>query len=100
MLHKFSAVRGFHIHAIDGDIGHVDDLLVDEATWGLRYLVVDTSNWIGGKHVLVSPQVVNEVDAEKSKISVALTKEQIKQSATIDSVDIPWAETLPTVWIM
>ena len=61
---------------------------------------MDTSNWIGGKQVLVSPQVVNEVDAEKSKISVALTKEQIKQSATIDSVDIPWAETLPTVWIM
>jgi len=100
MLHKFSAVRGFHIHAIDGDIGHVDDLLVDEVTWGLRYLVVDTSNWIGGKQVLVSPQVVNEVDAENSKISVALTREQIKQSATIDSVDIPWAETLPTVWIM
>jgi hypothetical protein len=50
--------------------------------------------------VLVSPQVVNEVDAEKSQISVALTREQIKQSATIDSVDIPWAETLPTVWIM
>jgi hypothetical protein len=69
-------------------------------TWGLRYLVVDTSNWIGGKHVLVSPQVVNEVDAEKSQINVALTREQIKQSATIDSVDIPWAETLPTVWIM
>ena len=100
MLHKFSKIRGFHIHAVDGEIGHVDDVLVDESNWGLRYLVVDTSNWIGGKQVLVSPQVVNEVDAEKSKISVALTREQIKQSATIDSVDIPWAETLPTVWIM
>src|SRR5258705_10525924 len=100
MLHKFSAVRGFHIRAIDGEIGHVDDLLVDEATWGLRYLVVDTSNWIGGKHVLVSPQVVNDIDAEKSQIKVALTRDQIKQGGSIDSVDIPCNWTLQTIRLM
>ena len=54
MLHKFSKLRGFHIHALDGEIGHIDDFLLDESTWGLRYFVVDTSNWVGGKRVLVS----------------------------------------------
>jgi hypothetical protein len=49
VLHKLSKVHGFHVHALDGEIGHVDDFLLDESTWALRYLIVDTTNWIGGK---------------------------------------------------
>lgn len=100
MLHKFSKLRGFHIHAIDGEIGHVDDVLLDESTWGLRYFVVDTSNWIGGKRVLVSPGVVAGLDVERQRIDVKLTRDQIKNGASIESADIALAETLPTVWIM
>ena len=100
MLHKLSKVRGFHIHALDGDIGHVDDFLMDESTWSLRYLVVDTANWIGGRRVLVSPQVVADVDAGRQRIDVALTRDEIERSRSIDSADIALAETLPTIWIM
>src|SRR5471030_3372811 len=100
MLHKFSKLRGFHIHALDGEIGHVDDVLLDESTWGLRYFVVDTSNWVGGKRVLVSPSVVAGLDVERQRIDVKLTRDQIKNSASIESADIALAETLPTVWIM
>ena len=100
MLHKFSKIRGFHIHALDGEIGHVDDFLLDESTWGLKYLVVDTANWIGGKRVLVSPQVVACVDAEHERIDVTLTRDQIEHSKSIDNADIALAETLPTIWIM
>ena len=100
MLHKFSKVRGFHIHAIDGEIGHVDDFLVDETTWALRYLVVDTSNWIGGKRVLVSPQVVAGLDSERERIEVSMTRDQIEHSKSIDTADIALDETLPTIWIM
>ena len=100
MLHKFSKLRGFHIHALDGEIGHIDDFLLDESTWGLRYFVVDTSNWVGGKRVLVSPSVVAGLDVERQRIDVKLTRDQIKNSASIESADIALAETLPTVWIM
>ena len=100
MLHKFSKLRGFHIHALDGEIGHIDDFLLDESTWGLRYFVVDTSNWIGGKRVLVSPQVVAGLDVENQRIEVRLTREQIERSPSIESADIALAETLPAVWIM
>ena len=100
MLHKISKVRGFHIHAIDGEIGHVDDFLVDETTWALRYLVVDTSNWIGGKRVLVSPQVVAGLDSERERIEVSMTRDQIEHSKSIDTADIALDETLPTIWIM
>src|SRR5262245_25507436 len=61
MLHKTSKVLGFHLVATDGEIGHVDDFLVDE-NWGVRYLVIDTSNWIGGKSVLISPAAIEKVD--------------------------------------
>ncbi|HUK33890.1 MAG TPA: PRC-barrel domain-containing protein [Vicinamibacterales bacterium] len=100
MLHKFSKISGFHIHAVDGEIGHVDDFLLDESTWGLRYLVVDTSNWIGGKRVLVSPQVVSGVDLERERIDVAMTREQIKGCKSLDTADLPLDEVLPAVWVM
>jgi Ni,Fe-hydrogenase III large subunit len=99
MLHKFSKVRGFHIHALDGEIGHVDDMLVDDA-WALRYLVVDTTNWIGGKRVLVSPQVVSGVDRERERIDVSMTRDQIEHSKSIETADIALDEMLPTIWVM
>lgn len=100
MLHKLSKVHGFHVHALDGEIGHVDDFLLDESTWALRYLIVDTTNWIGGKRVLVSPEVIAGVDAEARRIDVSLTRDQIKHSKSIETADIALDEVLPTIWVM
>jgi Ni,Fe-hydrogenase III large subunit len=100
VLHKFSKIHGFHVHALDGEIGHVDDFLLDESTLALRYLVVDTTNWIGGKRVLVSPQVITGVDAETRRIDVSLTRDQIKHSKSIETADIALDEVLPTIWVM
>ena len=62
MFHKTSYMRGFHVEAADGGIGHVDDFLVDQA-WNVRYLVVRTSNWPAvGDSVLVPPAAVEKVD--------------------------------------
>ena len=55
-MHKTSALLGYHILATDGEIGHVDDFLVDDVSWRIRYLMIDTSNWIGGRTVLVANQ--------------------------------------------
>ena len=63
-------MRGFHIVATDGGIGHVDDFLVEEGTWAVRYLVVDTSNWIGGKSVLISAGVIDAIDSPSKEIRV------------------------------
>ena len=100
MLHRTSKVRGFHIHATDGVIGHVDDFLVDEQSWAVRYLVIDTSNWIGGRSVVVSPDAVKSVDAVKQTIHVGLTRAQIQASPSKDTADIVLAENLPAIWIM
>ena len=86
MLHRLSRLRGCHIHAIDGEIGHVDDVLVDERTLAVQYLVVDTSNWIGGRSVIVSPDTVEGIDKERGQLFVAADREAIKQAPAFESI--------------
>jgi hypothetical protein len=69
-----------HIQAQDGEIGHVEDFIIDDETWAIRYLVVDTKNWWPGRHVLVSPLWIDRVSWEESKVFVGLSRETIKQS--------------------
>src|SRR4051812_34268101 len=95
MLHRLSRIKGFHIHAIDGEIGHVDDVLVDERTWRLQYLVVDTSNFIGGKWVAIAPAALTTVDWAKGRVDVALTRDEIKRAPQLESLDVPPSEAWP-----
>ena len=73
-------VSGYHIEATDGEIGHVEDFIIDDETWAIRYLVIDTRNWWPGKKVLVSPQWIERVSWSESKVFVNLPRETIKQS--------------------
>ena len=73
-------VSGHHIQAADGEIGHVEDFIIDDETWAIRYLIIDTRNWWPGKKVLVSPQWIERVSWSESKVFVNLSRETIKQS--------------------
>ena len=79
-LRSTHAVSGYHIQALDGEIGHVEDFIIDDETWAIRYLVVGTRNWWPGKRVLVSPQWIERVSWNESKVFVNLDRETIKQS--------------------
>ena len=79
-LRSRNTVSGYHIQATDGEIGHVEDFVIDDETWAIRYLVVDTKNWWPGKKVLVSPQWIAQVSWEDSKVFVNLSRDTIKQS--------------------
>jgi hypothetical protein len=100
VLHKANGLRGYHILANDGEIGHVDDFLFDERTWTIRYLVVDTSNWIGGRSVLISVASLERIDSPARKIHVKLTRDAIKRGPSVETADIDPAETVPALWIM
>lgn len=73
-------VTGHHIQATNGEIGHVEDFIIDSETWAIRYLVVDTRNWWPGKKVLISSQWIDRVSWNESKVFVSLSLEDIKQS--------------------
>jgi len=66
-LRSSRAVTGYHIQSTDGDIGHVEGFLVDDQSWAIRYMIVDTSNWWAGKKVLVAPAWIERVDWGQSK---------------------------------
>jgi sporulation protein YlmC with PRC-barrel domain len=66
-LQAATAVMGYAMQAEDGEIGHVKDVLVDDKAWAIRYLVVDTKKWWGGKKVLVSPEWLTRVTWDESK---------------------------------
>jgi hypothetical protein len=82
-------VRGHRIQATDGEIGHVEDFIIDDETWAIRYLIVDTRNWWPGKRVLVSPQWIERVSWSQSKVFVNLLRESIQQSPEYTEESLP-----------
>jgi hypothetical protein len=83
-LRSSREVAGYSIQASDGPIGHVEDFLFEDDSWGIRYLVVDTRNWLPGRRVLVSPQWIRGVSWPDRSVSVDLTREQIENGPEYD----------------
>jgi len=79
-LRSTHEVSGYNIQATDGEIGHVEDFIIDHKTLKIRYLVIATMNWWPGKKVLVSPKWIDHVSWNESKVFVNLLRETIKQS--------------------
>ncbi len=86
-LRSLAAVNGYHIRAKDGSIGHIENFLVDDTSWGIRYLIVDTRNWWPGQHVLMSPYAVREISWSKREVSLDVTREQVKYSPAWDPME-------------
>jgi hypothetical protein len=85
MLTNASAVHGYAILASDGRIGTISDFLFDDASWSVRWLIVETGNWLSGRKVLLPPTVLGHPDPERQEFSVRLTKAQVKDSPDIDT---------------
>lgn len=79
-LRSTREVDGYHIEATDGEIGHVNDFIIDSETWAIRYLVVGTLNWWPGRQVLVSPQWIENVSWPDRKVYVNLSRDAIQHS--------------------
>ena len=79
-LRSVAEVDGYHVQASDGDIGHVEDLAVEDAGWAIRYLIIDTRNWWAGQRVLVSPHAVREISWGDRQMRLDITREKIKAS--------------------
>lgn len=85
-LRSVEEVTGYHIQAADGEIGHVEDFILDDEDWVIRYMVVDTRNWLPGKKLLVAPGWVESIDWSESKVAVDLSREEIKDSPEYDAL--------------
>ena len=85
-LHLRSAKKiiEYHIHASDGDFGHVIDFVFDDANWQIIYLVVGSDNWFGGKQFLIETGRVKEIQWENSKVIVNISIGEIKGGPLFD----------------
>ncbi len=83
-LRSCRAVIQSRIHATDGEIGHVTDMLVDDDTWAIRYLIVNTSHWWAGHHVLIAPQWIESVSWAEGRVSVDLSREAVRRAPPYD----------------
>ena len=83
-LRSGNAVLHYHIEATDGGMGQVKTLLIDERTWAVRYLVVDTSSWWFGQLVLIAPQWIQAISWSDATIAVKVTRQAVKDAPPYD----------------
>jgi hypothetical protein len=84
-LRSGKEVMKYDIEASDGGIGHVQGLLLDEETWAIRYLIVNTSIWWLGHQVLIAPQWITNVSWADHTVSINLTRQAVKDAPPYDS---------------
>ena len=85
-LRSVKKSTGYHLQARDGEIGHVDDFLIGQESWRIRYLLVDTSNWIGGRSVIVSPEAVERIDKDRGVLHLNADRDAIAHAPKLESI--------------
>jgi uncharacterized protein YrrD len=79
-IRSVAEVRGYHVVANDGEIGHVEDFVIDDVTWEVECLAIGTRNWWPGRRVLLAPEAIYEVGWDEAKVYVDLSREQVRSS--------------------
>jgi uncharacterized protein YrrD len=83
-LRSTKEVRGYHVAAIDGHLGHVEDFLFDDATWRIALLAVDTGDWWPGQTILLPTDWITHVDWLERQVSVSTSRETIRNAPEWD----------------
>ncbi len=85
-LRSMQEISMYAITANDGDLGRLEDFFLEMDDWSIRYIGVDTSSWLPGKHVLISSMSIGPFNWSERTISVNLTRSQIEDSPDYDKV--------------
>jgi len=88
-LRSTKDVSDYNIQANDDSIGHVEDFIIDDDSWAIRYLVVDTRNFLPGKKVLISPQWIENFNTEDSSVRINLGADVIRDAPEYNEDELP-----------
>jgi len=80
-LQSTQAVTGYHVQAGDDSIGHVSGFLVDDRSWTIHKLVVETGHWYSGQEILISTNLVERISCEDSKVFVNITIAELQRTS-------------------
>jgi uncharacterized protein YrrD len=84
-LRSTKKIMGYHIHASDGDFGHVSDFIFDDANWQIKYIVVDSHDWFGGERFLIKTGAIKGIQLENSKVILNISTNAIKACPLFDA---------------
>lgn len=85
-LRSMEAVVGHRVHAVDGLVGHVDDFLIDEVDWSVRFIKIDTRNWGPARRLLLPPGLVRQIDWPSRAVHLEVDRQQIENRSPSDPV--------------
>ncbi len=83
-LYSTRELRGYRIQARDERFGHIEDFVVDDESWRVMYMIVDTGPWLFGRKVVVSPSWVSEISYDEHEARVDLEEDTIRNSPEYD----------------
>ena len=98
MFRSSKELMGYRLLATDGLIGRCKDMLFDDLQWTVRYIVVDTGNWLAGRKVIVSAAQLKEPDWNEKAIPVSLTVKQIEDAPPLES-NAPISRRYERLWL-
>lgn len=78
-LRSTSEVAGYHMHALDGNIGHIEDFIIEDESWRIVYLVAKTRDWLPGRHILIETEGIQEISWENLEVLVQHSCEEIRK---------------------
>jgi sporulation protein YlmC with PRC-barrel domain len=87
-LRSMRSITGFEIEATDGEIGHVKDCIVEDAKWTIKYLVIDTGNWLPGKKILVPSSWIRTITLATLIVHLNHTRNAVKHSTELGSTNL------------
>ncbi len=96
-LRSAKEVRGYRVEAIDGQVGHLDNLLMEGETWGIRYLVVNTGGWLKKHEVLFTPKLVDKVIWAEATVNINASRQLVESAPDYDrssQIDRAYEEAL------
>jgi uncharacterized protein YrrD len=79
-LQSTQALSGYPVQTSEGAIGHVIDFIIDDKSWVICHLVVETGHWYSRKEIVISPKNIDRISYEESKVFVNVTKEAILEA--------------------
>lgn len=88
ILRSYKEVQGYHINALDGKLGHLEDIVIDVKNWQIIYAIVDTSNWLPwSKKVLIPLGSMDKINFVEREVHIRMNTEAIKNAPEYESAD-------------
>lgn len=83
-MNEIAGFHGYQLQGLDQPFGHVEQFILDDQCWAIRYLVAETGKWWPGKRVLLAPQWISWVSWSESRVYLDLDRETVRRAPEYD----------------